>query len=546
MQASKVNFITLSLFFLVLNFSTFRPVNSYAFASNNIPLDSPLYSYFEKLSGFGLLKTDVRGLKPWSKAEAARLLLEAERLRSAGVGGSSNFADQLILRLRELLSREVALRENPEMLVDSFALNPATSIRLRTVFLDGVPRNYNRISLDYGGQRAFGFIGPILRPESTGSPVATSGTEGTPLLENNNGVIHTRGLSGELRWGTEGQFGRSATVFIEPSLLIAESDKFLRLNRGYLKIGGNGIEFEAGRDENWFGQGYRGTTTLTNNAKNFNIVKLSSAEPLDIPWIKNWLGNVKYTLIASRFDETDRATPENRHPWFLGTKLAIKPTDWFEIGANFVRQFGGPGFSSNSGIADQIFGGGQNDHSNTIAGVDLRFRFKDLHNTEFHFEFSGEDNAGGVWPIVESYVTGIYVPCINNSCRDDFRFEYFFGSVMLYGDWQFPRGYVYENMTPGHSQGGNAQEFFGRYSHWFSVRNNLAIEYFYTERSRNHRTGTQVMESKHAGRLFWSFPLYGDVDTQLGYSVENIDNLNLISGVSRTNQLISFELKYKY
>ena len=47
-------------------------------SSANIPLDSPIYLYLEKLSGFGLIKSDIKGIRPFSKAEAARLLLEAE------------------------------------------------------------------------------------------------------------------------------------------------------------------------------------------------------------------------------------------------------------------------------------------------------------------------------------------------------------------------------------------------------------------------------------------------------------------------------------
>jgi len=301
---------------------------------------------------------------------------------------------------------------------------------------------------------------------------------------------------------------------------------------------------EVGRDENWFGPGYRGTTTLTNNARNFDLIKLSSPEPIDVAWLKRWVGDIKYSLIVSRFDETDAGTSDRRRPYFIGFKLAVKPRDWYEIGANFVRQMGGPGFS---GSPDTILGGGNNDHSNTIAGLDLRFRIPRLRNTEVYAEYSGEDNAGGVWPIVESYVAGVFVPCLTSSCRDDFRFEYFFGSVMLYGDWQFPRGYVYHDMTPGHSQGGGGvQEFFMRYSHWFSVRNTLALEYFYTERGRSYRMPGQVMESKHAGRIFWSLPVRGDVDAQIGYGFEKINNLNLIDGDGRTNHLLKIELRYRY
>ena len=519
------------------------PREAISFSSANIPLGSPVYGYFDKLAGMGLVTSDVKGLRPYSKAEAARLVLEAQKNLDLQSAAAPAFAGELIARIRESLPREVFLRENPEKKPRFIDYNPVAALRLRYVYLDGAPRDYNRTSREPGHQSAFGFIGGDLRP-FTGGLVHTSGTEGTPMLENNNGVIHPRGHSGEVRWAAEGYVSDKASALVEPMVLASKDDSTFRLNRGYVKLGGGGLELEAGRDENWFGPGYRGTTTLTNNATNFDLIKLSSPEPLDIGWVKNWIGDVKYTLIGSRFDETDAGTPDVRRPWFLGFKLAIKPKDWFEIGANFVRQTGGPGFS---GSSDTIFGGGYNDHSNSIAGLDLRFRIPGLRNTEVYGEFSGEDNAGGVWPIVESYVAGVNIPCLTSACRDDFRFEYFFGSAMLYSDWQFPRGYVYHDMTPGHSQGGiGVQDFYGRYSHWFSVRNNLALEYFYTERGRWYRLETQAMESKHAGRISWTLPIYGDVDGQLLYGIEGIHNLNLVGGARRTNQLATFELRYRY
>lgn len=518
-------------------------------SSSNIPLDSSVYQYIDKLAGMGLISSAVKGLKPFSRSEAARLTHEAETALEGRSDSAPELARSLIERLKELIPREYALYTAPET-APRFGINPLVSSRLRYVWLQGRPRDYNRTSLDPGHQSAFGFIGGDLRPVDPGE-VHTTGTEGTPLLENNNGTIHPTGHSFELRSATEGYLTRYATLFVEPKLVVTEQKNELMLEKGYLTIGSGGLALEVGRGENWFGPGSRGTTTLTNNAQNFDQIKLWSPEPINLGWVKEYLGNVKYALLLSRFDKTGQDTSHlpggsntTRQPYFVGAKLAVQPSPWWEIGANFVRQMGGPGFA---GSPDTLFGGGDNDHSNTIAGFDLRFRIPWLRNIELYGEYSGEDNAGGVWPFVESYVGGIYIPCLTDSCRDEFRFEYFFGSVMLYGDWQFPAGYVYHNMTPGHSQGGGGvQEFYGRYAHWFGVRNQLAAEYFYTERGRSYRMPGQVTESKHAGRLTWSLPVYADIDTQVSYGIESIANLNLVAGVRRTNQLFRFELRYRY
>jgi hypothetical protein len=531
------------------------PAQAFAIASNNIPLDSPVYRYLEKLAGFGLITTDVAGIKPYAKAEVARLVFEAEQSLDKLSGPDRDFASELINRVCELIPREIALRNDPEK-APFFDYNPLSSARLRYVYLDGVPSSFNRDVFVRGGQNVFGFIGGKLRPDSDAGIVHQAGTEGTPLLENNEGVIYRRGSNAELRWSMEGYVTSTVSLLVEPLALHTPENNQLTLQKGYIKIGSGGLELEAGRDANWFGPGYRSALTLSNNAQNFDFVKLSSPEPLDVGWVKNYLGDFKYAFVFSRFDETGIGA-SLRQPYFIGIKLALKPKPWFELGGNFVRQEGGPGFSGNTGLTDFIFGGGHTNKSNTIAGIDLRFRIPWLRNTEVYGEYVGEDSAL-FWPFVESYVAGFFIPRLTSSGQDDFRFEFFYGNPMLYTDFKFPAGYVYQGMVPGASQGGGSIEFFTRYSHWFSIRNNVALEYFHTERGNEGRVTVgadgrfdpngvfQAVERKNALRAFWSLPLYGDIDANLMYGWERIHNFNLVQGVQQTNQIINVDVSYRY
>lgn len=522
---------------------TFTSSQVWALASNNIPLDSPVYSYIEKLAGFGLIDSDVKGVRPYSRSEAARLYLEAERNLSRLGGTVPSFATDVMLRLRELLPREVSLRNEPNN-APFLDYNLLSATRLRYVYLDGMPRSYNRQVFIRGGQSAFGFIGGKLRPDNNAGILSQSGTEGTPLLENNEGAIYRGGSNVELRWSMEGFVKDKVSLLIEPDLILTPESDRMSLQKGYVKVGSGGLELEVGRDANWFGPGFRGALTLTNNAKNFDLIKLSSPEPIDVGWVKRYLGETKYSLIFSRFDETGSGATLRR-PYFIGIKLAVKPNPWFEVGVNFIRQEGGPGFSGSSTLRDTIFGGGTTNHNNTIAGIDLRFRIPWFRNAELYGEYAGEDSAA-FWPIVESYVAGFYVPRLTSSGKDDLRFEFFYGNPMLYTDFKFPLGYVYNGMTPGHSQGGSALEFFSRYSHWFSTRNNVALEYFHTDRGREGRVGNQQTEEKNAWRAFWNLPLYGDMDMNMMYGWERINNFNLVGGAKQTNQIVKVDLSYRY
>jgi hypothetical protein len=452
----------------------------------------------------------------------------------------------VLVETRKAVAREAKLYQAPET-AHSLEYNIGSSARLRYVYVDGVPRSYDRPVYDPGNDGVFG-IGHGLRPKNPyGANTLQHGTEGTPLVENNEGVIYRRGSNGELRFTSEFYAGRWAAALVEPMVLYADHDSMVqaRINRGYVKAGNDAIELEVGRDANWLGLGYRGNITLTDNARNFDQVKLSSPEPILLPWI----GALKYSLIFSRFDEV-MTVRGIRHPYFFATKLSLKPVDFMELGLNLGRQVGGPGVNNSFGsLLRGFIGGTNNDNSNSVAGLELRFRIPFLRNTEVYGEFSGED-AASFWPIVESYVAGFYIPRLTAGGRDDLRFEYFFGNAALYTNGTFPEGYIYHNQPIGHSQGGAAQEFFFRYSHWFTARNNLAIEYWHGERGNLGRVPVdgimQAVERKDSARAIWTFPLADDFDCGLRYGWERVRNKDLVGGQNRTNQLVSVQLSYRY
>jgi len=273
--------------------------------------------------------------------------------------------------------------------------------------------------------------------------------------------------------------------------------------------------------------------------------------------VKRYLGLVKYSLIVSRFDET-MTEGVKRQPYFLAAKLAIKPLDTVEFGINLGRQQGGPGVNNSLGDwLRGLIGGTSSDNSNSVAGLDLRVRLPFLRNTEIYGEFSGEDTAS-FWPIVESYVAGVFIPCLTADGRNDLRFEYYFGNAILSTNGTFPEGYLNRGMNIGPSQGGASEEFFVRASHWFSVRNNLALEYIHTERGNLGRVtvneegnfdpnGTlQAVERKNSLRVLWQLPVHGDFDMLLMYGWERIHNMNLTGGNNRTNQIVKVDLSYRY
>lgn len=526
------------LLLLALVFILLLPVNLFALSSVNIPLGSPIYSCLDKVAGLGLVSSDFKGIRPITKSEAARLFREAEK--STADAAKSTFAQELLAELRFYLRRELSLYDTPEQ-APGLDLKPLAGLQLRYVYLDGQPRNYQRDIHDPGGEGVFG-IGAGLRPENPYPSIARQrGTEGTPLFENNEGVRYLDGSSLDLRFSSEANFSRYISLLLEPEFISTSGALQGRFNKGYAKLGGGGLELEVGRDSNWLGFGERGAITLANNARNFELLKLSSPEPLDA----GFLGKFKYALIFSRFDKVTTANGD-RQPWFYAIKASLKPVPSFEIGLNLGRQQGGPGVDNSLRDNFQgLVGGTTKDNSNSLGGIELRWRMAFLANTEAYVEFSGED-AAKFWPIVESYLAGIYIPRLTADGRNDFRFEYFLGNNILYTHSQFSQGYIYEGMPLGHAQGGATQDFFFSYSHWFSALERAGVDYIYTTRGNTGRLAGQALERKNALRAFWTVPLAAHLDLKLIYGLERVTNLNLQSNVSATNNLAVAELQYRF
>jgi len=520
-------------------------------SSPNVPLDSPVYLYLEKLSGFGVVRGDFKGIRPYSRSEVARLLQEAEGQLEKG--DYPPLARALLARVRELVPREAALRATPSA-APPFDFNPFSNARLRYVYLDGAPRSYERPLYDAGGDWIFPL--PQSRVHFPYPRIFDGhGTEGTPLMDHSEGISHRRGSSLEGRFSGELYGGSWLSAVAEPLFFLSDDDSYLRVNKAYLKLGGGALELEVGRDANWLGLGYRGNVILTDNARNLTQVKLSSPEPVD--W--RWFWDFKYDLLFSQLDRVETVGGE-RQPYFYAFKFSMKPTQNVEWGLNLGRQVGGPGVDGSSGaILKGIIGAANEDDSNTLAGMELRWRLPWLWNIELYGEFNGEDRSD-FWPQADSYVAGLFIPRIGREGRDDLRFEYFYGHPLLYTSGTFPEGYLYHGFPLGHQLGGGTEDFFLRYSHWFSVRNIAALDGSYTTRGEDGRVwldasgavayaGTgryQSVERKYAVRALWRLPLYGEWDADLMYGWERVKNVDLVEGASRTNQVVRIDLSYRY
>ena len=92
----------------------------------NVSVDSVYYSYIDKLSGMGYLKTLPNGARPYSRMQMARWCLEAEE-KSAEKPMPAYLADELKALENYLAPEMAALKGNPT----------EDTLRLRSVAVEG-------------------------------------------------------------------------------------------------------------------------------------------------------------------------------------------------------------------------------------------------------------------------------------------------------------------------------------------------------------------------------------------------------------------------
>ena len=112
-----------------------------------------------------------------------------------------------------------------------------------------------------------------------------------------------------------------------------------RLRSGYAKLTYWNMEVLGGRDSLWWGPGFRGSMSISNNAQPLDQIKIASAEPFRLPWILGKLGSWKLVTLVAQLDD-DRAIPEAK---LSGTRISLAPSRYIELGFNRMFLFGGRG-----------------------------------------------------------------------------------------------------------------------------------------------------------------------------------------------------------
>lgn len=532
-------------FFFLLIVALVAPTHGIAGSSVNVPLDSWVYPVLDRLSGLGLFSSYLKGTKPVTRLEVARLLVEAS-YRGVQVSEKAKpLIEYLLERLREEFSVELAsLGVGGEKAPKNF-VRVIDELKARYVYVDGEPRTFSNFPLS---------------PNKM-----IKATEGTPLVPNNEGVVYGEHHNFSLQFSSTVNLFDTFSGYVEPILLVrqnlgslgtVDNTAEVDLLKGYGKLSKWNVEIEAGRDSLWWGQGYRGTLLMTNNAAPLNMIKLSNPSPIQLPWVLEYLGPFKYTFILSEL-EADRDWPYTK---LGGMRLDFKPHPLFEMAWNRTFLFGGSGTSTDSFsyyfkvLTLQVHGGGNTDRIDELDSFDFRLRLPWLRNAEVYFEWGAED-SGGYKPDIRAFVfqnlaflVGAYFPDVTGDGRTDLRIEYAdntseWNNYLWYSHGFYRSGYTYKEFILGHSMGTDARDYFLRGTHY--LRNDLLIgmDLDYME---NGRFLGPVIEKNYQLGIDTTYDISRYLTIVGRYAFGRVLNYNAVDGDDRYNNVFIAELKYRF
>ena len=302
-QATKLRICAVVLLAFLMGIAVW-PHTAFAYPSNNVPLDNWAYEGLDKLAGFGLIHSDVYGMRPYTRLEVARLVSEALDIEKQKKLQLPSLIKYFLAKFQREYKEELGCyghgkAEAPAALT----VKSLDEAKATYVYSQGQPETFinTRKVVQYPGSPGSGIVG----------------WQGTPLLPNNQGIVYGQGSNFAFQFASSFEALGLFSGYVEPLFLVRENGSGGTLSggtpatvgsygtgdvdllTGYLKFSpSDSFEIEVGRDSLWWGQGYTGSLVLTDNAPPLDMIKVSNPVPIILPWYFSYLGLFKYSFSA--------------------------------------------------------------------------------------------------------------------------------------------------------------------------------------------------------------------------------------------------------
>ena len=363
---------------------TYEPRPPETMASPYVPLDSWIYSAFDRLAALGYARSSFADFRPWTRLECARLLEE---------------------------DREVMPTEGNSQAVDLFRV-------LRTEFAHEIK--------EMGGGRNVDLQVESVYSRFTGiaGPPLTDGYHFGQTLINDFGRPYGEGVNlveGASGWATAGPFafyargeyqhGAAPMALSDQARQVAGTIDNLpplapganNVNRAelldaYVAFKLNKWQFSFGRQSLSWGPGLGGAMMFSDNAAPITMLQINQVSPAKLPSIFKYLGPVRTDFFIGRLEGADfifnpsglvgqYSLPLDPQPYINGQRVSFKPTPNFEFGFSRTTLFASEGYPLTwHSFFRSVFAltntnpGDPNKPGDRRSGFDMTYRIPKLRN----------------------------------------------------------------------------------------------------------------------------------------------------------------------
>lgn len=309
-----------------------------------VPMDSWIYSAFERLVAMGYVKSGMLGMRPWTRMECVRLLNEAE---SQNIEDSSS---PEATKIYAQLSREFA-GEFREMSGGENRGAQVESVYTRVTGISGQPLtdgfNFGQTIInDYGR--------PYQEGLSSADGFSAWASEGHLVAYVRAEYEHAPSApplppSAQQFISTSNSLPLAATP---PSF--AAVDRFQLLD-SYVGLNFSNWQITFGPQTLWWGPSLGGPLMFSDNAAPVNMLRINRVSPFKLPSVLGWLGAWRMETFLGQLTkhefvfQTDTSLVGqfgqnlSRQPFLDGSRFSLRPLPNFELGFSFSVVFaGGP------------------------------------------------------------------------------------------------------------------------------------------------------------------------------------------------------------
>ncbi len=455
-------------------------------ASTYVPLDSWVYPTLERFEALGYLQTGFLGLRPWTRMECTRLLIEIDELSGGELPADlkRQYRDLTIEFAPELRRLGSGSTKSAEL----------ESAYYRGTWIGGTP-------LTDGYHFAQTLTNDFGRPYGQGNNLYVGGA--------------TRATASVFAFYVSGEYqstGPGITLSPGAQQAIAQADfapsaaqgpvgtgRFQLLDT-YVAVNYKNNQLSFGKQSLWWGPEHEGPLLFSDNAPPVTMLKYDRVRPFKLPSFLGVLGPIRIQffigqLSGQQFVHIPTGTVGrpglslNPQPYINGLKLSLKPTPNFEFSVSRTAIFGGPGFpvTLHSFWRSLVSTGNSadfNDPGDRRVAFDVTYRVPELRDwlTFYCDAFSDDEIFPIAYPTHSAWQPGIYMPKLPGVPKLDFRAE---GAVtpdrlfpgFFYFNVHYLSGYTNDRQLLGSPIGRQGSGFQLWSTYWFSGRSTIQASY---------------------------------------------------------------------